>query len=98
MIVVTRLNGGPFGVNPDLIQRVDSAPDTILTLVDGSKFVVEETLGQIIRMVTDHKAEVLARSQHVAADKPRAFVLHEGGQGPDDDDPPPPVPLRSRSR
>ena len=44
MIVVTRLNGPRFAVNPDLLQRVESTPDTILTLIDGTKYIVEESL------------------------------------------------------
>ena len=35
MIIVTRLNGPPFALNPDLIERADATPDTVLTLVDG---------------------------------------------------------------
>ncbi|HZL80966.1 MAG TPA: flagellar FlbD family protein, partial [Demequina sp.] len=48
MIVVTRLNGPQFGVNPDLLQRIDSAPDTILTLIDGTKYIVEESMTEVI--------------------------------------------------
>ncbi len=36
MILLTRLSGSPFVLNSDLIERIDSAPDTIVTLVDGS--------------------------------------------------------------
>ena len=35
MIIVTRLNGPPFALNPDLIERADATPDTVLTLEDG---------------------------------------------------------------
>lgn len=65
MIVVTRLNGGMFGVNPDLIQRVDSAPDTILTLIDGTKLIVEESMDEVIARVNEHRARILARSREL---------------------------------
>ena len=65
VIVVTRLNGGMFGVNPDLIQRVDSAPDTILTLIDGTKLIVEESMDEVIARVNEHRARVLARSREL---------------------------------
>ena len=44
VIVVTRLNGTQFAINPDLLQRIDTTPDTILTLVDGTKFIVKEPM------------------------------------------------------
>ncbi len=98
MIVVTRLNGGMFGVNPDLIQRVDSAPDTILTLVDGTKLILEESIDEVIARVNEHRARVLARSRelqvHAAGhEPPRAVprpVPDAGEQDGSDDDPPRP--------
>ena len=32
-----------FALNSDLIERVDSTPDTVITLVDGTKYVVAES-------------------------------------------------------
>ena len=40
MITVTRLNGPAFALNPDLIERIETTPDTVITLVDGAKYVV----------------------------------------------------------
>ncbi|GIG30631.1 flagellar FlbD family protein [Cellulomonas marina] len=74
MIVVTRLNGGQFGVNPDLVQRIDSAPDTILTLIDGTKYIVEESMGEVIDRINEHRSQLLARAQELAAD-PHADLL-----------------------
>ena len=65
VIVVTRLNGGQFGVNPDLIQRVDSAPDTILTLIDGTKLIVAESMDEVIARINEHRASILARSHEL---------------------------------
>ncbi|WP_019136075.1 flagellar FlbD family protein [Cellulomonas massiliensis] len=65
MIVVTRLTGEKFGINPDLIQRVDSAPDTIVTLIDGTKYIVAEPMAEIIARINERSAQVLARSQEL---------------------------------
>ena len=93
MIVVTRLSGGRFGVNPDLVQRVDSAPDTILTLVDGTKLIVRESLEEIIALVRDHRAGLLARARDIE----RMGAVQAVPDLLDDDDAvPPPVPLRPR--
>lgn len=70
VIIVTRLNGPQFAVNPDLLQRIDSAPDTILTLVDGTKYIVAESTSQIIELITDHRAQLIARAQQLAPGTP----------------------------
>jgi flagellar protein FlbD len=44
MIIVTRLHGPSLAVNCDLIERVEATPETVLTLVDGSRYVVREAL------------------------------------------------------
>ena len=46
MITLTRLSGSVFALNSDLIERVDSTPDTVITLVDGTKYVVLEDLAR----------------------------------------------------
>ena len=43
MITLTRLSGTVFALNSDLIERIDATPDTVITLVDGKKYVVTET-------------------------------------------------------
>lgn len=68
VIVVTRLNGPPFAVNPDLVQRIDSAPDTILTLVDGTKYIVQESMHEVIELVNEHRSRMIARAQEIQRD------------------------------
>jgi flagellar protein FlbD len=65
MIMLTRLSGSPFVLNSDLIERIDSTPDTVVTLVDGSKYVVSENLQQVVDGVRRHRAEVIALSEAV---------------------------------
>lgn len=63
VIVVTRLNGPKFAVNADLVQRIDSAPDTILTLVDGTKYIVVESMEEVISLIVDFRARLITRAQ-----------------------------------
>ena len=63
MIVLTRLNGTPLGVNADLIERIDVTPDTVVTLVDGKKFVVTEPMEEVIARVVAFRASVLAATE-----------------------------------
>ena len=59
MIVVTRLHGASMAVNCDLIERVESTPDTVLTLVDGSRFMVRESVAEIVDKVRTFRASVV---------------------------------------
>lgn len=65
MITLTRLSGSVFALNSDLIERVESTPDTIITLVDGKKYVVAESMTEVITIVRTHRAEVVALSGYV---------------------------------
>jgi len=60
VIVLTRLNGPSFALNPDLIERVDANPDTVVTLVGGIKYVVAESLEELLAKVRDYRGEVIA--------------------------------------
>jgi len=60
MIVLTRLNGPSFALNPDLIERVDANPDTVVTLVGGIKYVVAESLDELLAKVRDYRGQVIA--------------------------------------
>lgn len=62
MIILTRLNGEQFAINCDLVERVDAHPDTVLTLVDATKYIVAESLVEVVEAVRDFRASVLARS------------------------------------
>lgn len=60
MIRLTRLNGEHFVLNAELVQRVEGHPDTVITLVDDTKYVVTETVDQVVREVRDWRAGIQA--------------------------------------
>ncbi len=62
MIRVTRLNGEVFALNPDLIERVEAHPDTVAFLVDGTKYVVKESVDEVLREIREYRASILATS------------------------------------
>jgi flagellar protein FlbD len=63
VIILTRLgNGMPIAVNPDLIERAEHTPDTVVTLVDGHKLVVEEPLDDVIALVRTWRASIAAEA------------------------------------
>lgn len=76
MIIVTRLNGPPFALNPDLIERADATPDTVLTLVDGTKYLIAETVEEVIEAVRQYRASVIALAQRIETAPSAARPLH----------------------
>lgn len=66
MIFLTRFHGDRFAVNPDLIQRVDATPDTVVTLIDGTKLLVVESLDELSDIVLSHRASIAARAIDLA--------------------------------
>lgn len=59
MIIVTRLNGSEVVLNADLIETVESTPDTIVTLIGGTRYVVEESPSIIVDRIRAYRAAVL---------------------------------------
>lgn len=66
MIVVTRLNGSRFAVNPDLIERIQEHPDTVLLMVNGERYVVTEAMQQVVELIIGYRARVVAAAAQPA--------------------------------
>jgi flagellar protein FlbD len=60
VIRVTRLNGEHFALNPDLIERVEGHPDTVVFLVDGTRYVVSEDVDSVLDGIREYRASILA--------------------------------------
>lgn len=58
MITVTRLDGRPFTLNADLIESIESNPDTFIRLVNGGSFVVLESREEIVARVIAYRRQV----------------------------------------
>jgi flagellar protein FlbD len=56
MIPVTRLNGQEVYVNADLILFLESSPETILTLQNGKKVTVKESIPQVVDQIVAFKS------------------------------------------
>ena len=70
MIRLTRLSGSQFVLNSDLIEKVDSTPDTLISLVDGKKYIVLESLEEIVELVMTFRAGVIALSGRLSEGEP----------------------------
>jgi flagellar protein FlbD len=53
LIPVTLLNGNIVYVNPNLIELLESTPDTVITLTNGKKIMVKESPEDVATMFRD---------------------------------------------
>ncbi|MEW6710158.1 MAG: flagellar FlbD family protein [Candidatus Riflebacteria bacterium] len=51
MISLTRINGKPFMLNPDLIEQIEATPDTVISLINGKTIMVAESVDTVARRI-----------------------------------------------
>lgn len=70
MIQLTRLNRSPITLNAIYIERVESTPDTVVTLLSGKKVHVLETVEEVTNKVSVfyQKINLLNSLQHPGFD------------------------------
>ena len=60
MIELTRINGVGFSLNPELIEIIETTPDTVITLTTGRKFIVKESRQEVKYLVLSYKKDIYA--------------------------------------
>ena len=58
MIEITKFNGTKTLINPDLIELVESTPDTMITLTTGRKIIVKESRQEVNNLVKSYRKEI----------------------------------------
>ncbi|MEW6679688.1 MAG: flagellar FlbD family protein [bacterium] len=58
MIILTRLNGQTFALNPHQIEIIEETPDTVITLTSGQKYVVKEPLDKLIELIVNYRKQL----------------------------------------
>ncbi|GAC1392537.1 MAG: hypothetical protein NVSMB31_10740 [Vulcanimicrobiaceae bacterium] len=58
MIALTRLNGQLIMLNADLIESVESTPDTVVTLTSGNKLIVRDPMESLQQKIIDFKRKI----------------------------------------
>ena len=58
MIELTKLNDIKFSVNPELIEIVETTPDTVITLTTGRKLIVKESRQDIKNLVKSYRKDI----------------------------------------
>ncbi|PIC65740.1 hypothetical protein CSV79_00685 [Sporosarcina sp. P13] len=66
MIKVTRLNRTTFTLNALYIEKVESFPDTTITLTTGSKYIVLDTVEEVhSRIIEFYQVVQLLSNPHI---------------------------------
>jgi flagellar protein FlbD len=60
MIYVTRLNHTSVVLNADLIECIETTPDTVISLTTGQKLMVRETAEEIVARVVHFRRSIAA--------------------------------------
>ncbi len=63
MITVTKLNDSIITVNADLIEFIESTPDTIISMTTGKKILVKETVDCVIQKVIKYRQECFKKPE-----------------------------------
>ncbi len=61
MIEILKLNNQKVMLNADLIETLESTPDTIITLYTGKKIMVRDSVEEIVRKVMEYKKTIGAQ-------------------------------------
>ena len=58
MITVRRLNGSEVTINAALIESVEAAPDTVIVLATGNRFIVRESVEDVVGKVEAYQRRI----------------------------------------
>ncbi|XDD49781.1 flagellar FlbD family protein [Leptospira sp. WS92.C1] len=59
MILLHRLKGDEFVLNASHIESLEANPDTTITLSNDRKFVVRESIPEVIEKILEYKKRIL---------------------------------------
>ena len=59
MIRVTGMNSKEFVLNADHIEKIEEVPETLITLTNGKKYIVLETVEEVIEEVIRYKNKIV---------------------------------------
>jgi flagellar protein FlbD len=64
MIQVTRLNQSSIVLNSDLIEQIESTPDTLITLTNNQKLIVLETAAEVVERIRLYRRSISTCLSH----------------------------------
>ena len=64
MIQLTRINHAPVILNADLIEHIETTPDTVISMTNGQKYIVLEVAQDVVQKVIDFRREIQKPLMH----------------------------------
>lgn len=58
MIKLTGMNGKEFILNDYQIEKIEEIPETVITLVNGNKYIVQESSDEVIEKVINFGKQI----------------------------------------
>ncbi len=58
MIQLTRLNHEPMVINCELIEHIESTPDTVVAMTTGRRYTVLESAEEVVRLTMDYRRRI----------------------------------------
>jgi flagellar protein FlbD len=62
MIRVTRLNSSPLILNSDLVEHIETTPDTVITLTTGQSLRVRESAEEVVQRIVEFRRSISGTS------------------------------------
>ncbi|MGL4774132.1 MAG: flagellar FlbD family protein [Clostridium sp.] len=59
MIYLTGMDNKEYVLNADHIEKIEEVPETIITLVNGKKYIVLETVEEVVEEVVRYKNRIV---------------------------------------
>jgi flagellar protein FlbD len=83
MILLHRIRGEPFHLNDDLIEAIEATPDTVLSLKDGRRLVVQESPDEVVDAIRIFRASILATADQLVVSRGGSLIAFPGGRRDD---------------
>ena len=61
MICLTRINRQPIILNSDLVEHLESTPDTVITMASGQKLIVLESTDEVVVRIIEFRRSLIER-------------------------------------
>ncbi|MDR3563798.1 MAG: flagellar FlbD family protein [Negativicutes bacterium] len=52
-----------FVLNSDLIETIEETPDTVITMTNSKKLIVEESMDEVVRRVMEYRRTIYRNSR-----------------------------------
>jgi len=74
---LTRLNGQQFVLNSDQIECIESTPDTHITMTNGKRYMVQNSIEDVVRKAVKYR-QLCGQALTVVDKRPGAVAGKQG--------------------